>query len=369
MLVALNAELTLGRAAVCRLAAELDAWFPYPRRRLKALASGLDLPLPALDSALGLMPSAAERAGNERRRAAALGAHIITRFDEAYPDALRELSLPPPVLYVWGELPEAPGIAIVGSRRPDAYGREAAAFFAHHLARAGVVVVSGFAHGVDAAAHRAALEAPEGVTVAILGCGLDVPYPSGQQDLTRRIIQGRGAVVSELPMGALPAKQNFPVRNRIIAALARATLVVQATARSGSLITARHALDLGRELFALPGRIFDETSLGPNALLRDGCRPALHPADLIQEALGRRVDAAAAADASGEGQRQSPPPPLPASGARLWELLPAGRARAAEEIAAELGSPVQEILGGLLELELGGWVERLPGPAYRRRRA
>src|SRR5262249_33077121 len=151
-----------------------------------------------------------------------------------------------------------PVVAIVGSRHPTSYGREAAWVFARDLARAGVVVVSGFARGVDAAAHRGAL-AGGGSPVAVLGCGVDYPYPADHHPALAGEVAAQGALVSELPVGAPPKKLHFPVRNRVIAALARATLVVEAAARSGSLITARCALELGREVLALPGRVFDDT--------------------------------------------------------------------------------------------------------------
>jgi DNA processing protein len=368
LLVALNAAPRLSRASICRLAAELDAWYPMPRRAPESLATALGLPLRPLRRALRLITSAAERAAEERQLASRLGARILTRLDSGYPPQLLQLTLPPPVLYLRGALPDRPAIAIVGSRLPDAYGREAAAFFARQLARSGVAVVSGFARGIDVAAHRGALAAPGGLTVAVLGCGIDIPYPAAHADLAHRIAGGAGAVVSEFPPGTPPRKENFPIRNRIIAALGAATLVVQATPRSGSLITARHALELGREVFALPGRIFDETALGTNALLRDGCRVALHPADLVEEALGPSAAGAGRSETIG-AEGCDPPPPLPGAGPRLWRLLAACRTLGVEELASALAQPPQEILGLLLELELAGWVERLPGPAYRRKGA
>ena len=164
-----------------------------------------------------------------------------------------------------GRIPDRPAIAMVGSRAAVAYGLEAATLFARRLAEAGLTIVSGLARGVDTAAHRGALAASGGLTVGVLGCGLDVRYPTGT-DRLRRQIAGRGAVITEFPLGTPPNKYNFPIRNRIIAALASGTLVVQGEARSGSLITARLALELGRDVYAVPGRIFDSRSAGPNAL-------------------------------------------------------------------------------------------------------
>jgi len=185
----------------------------------------------------------------------------------------------PACLYARGSLSDGVAVAIVGSRRASRYGREIATWLAGELARRGLTVVSGFAVGVDAAAHRGALAAG-GPTVAVLGCGLDVDYPRGHFELGRRIVHGeggggaepgpRGAVITEFPCGVEPKAWHFPVRNRLIAALSLGTVVVRAAERSGSLITARRALDLGREVLAVPGAIFDRLSAGPHRLLRDG---------------------------------------------------------------------------------------------------
>jgi DNA processing protein len=251
-------------------------------------------------------------------------------------------------------------VAVVGSRRADAYGREAADLFARALAAAGVTVVSGFAQGIDAAAHRSALAAPGGRTVAVLGCGLGVDYPRGHGRLADEIA-GRGAVMTEFPCGLIPRAWHFPLRNRSLAALAAGTLVVQAALRSGSLITARHALDLGRDVWAVPGRIFDESSLGANALIREGAQLVQHPADLLELLL----PTAAAAQLALPPASPEPEPPPGFAGQVLAEIPP-GAPRLAEEIAARLESPVDRVLAALLELELAGWVKRMPGPVYGR---
>jgi len=285
-----------------------------------------------------------------------LGARIVTRLDDEYPARLRELTLPPPVLYVRGSISSAPALAIVGSRACSDYGREAARFFAAQVAAHGVPVISGFARGIDQLAHDAALEPPAGRTLAALGCGLDVPYPGRSRRLADRIA-ARGALISEFPLGTPPHARNFPVRNRIIAVLAEATLVVEAAPRSGSLITARYALELGREIFALPGRIFDEKALGTNGLLRDGAAPALHPGDVLR-ALGVAMP---------QDDEDEPAPPLGDPAAAIWQALPRGKARDPETLAVELSLEMPTLLGALLELELGGWVERFPGPTFCRR--
>ncbi|HEV7514736.1 MAG TPA: DNA-processing protein DprA [Thermoanaerobaculia bacterium] len=370
LLIALTATAALSRAAVCRLAAELDRWAgpgsggdtrPFdPAER----AAELGVPPTQLARALAVLPQAASLARRERERAERLGAHLLTLLDPGYPEGLRQLSLAPPVLYIRGSLPAGPAVAIVGSRRADGYGREVADLFARALAAAGVAVVSGFARGVDAAAHRGALAAG-GATVAVLGCGLGVDYPAGHAALGEEIAAS-GAMVSEFPCGLPPRHWHFPVRNRIIAALTAGTLVVQATPRSGSLITARHALDLGREVWAVPGRIFDERSLGPNALIRDGACLVEHPRDLL-ETLGRPAPRGTATTLETpevllEPERETPPGPAGA----ILAALPSGASLLPEDLAARAGLAVDQVLGTLLELELNGWVRRHPGGAYGR---
>ena len=372
-LVALNAERRLARATVCRLATE-PGWHlePLPRSAgARAERSHhLGVPVVQLERAhrAARDPSRAER---ELERAEDRGALLLTRAEAAYPRPLLDLELPPPVLYLEGSpevLDRRPAAAVVGSRRCGTYGRQAAEHFAHALAAAGVPVVSGFAKGVDAAAHRAALGAAGGRTVAVLGCGLDSPYPKSHRELRREILGG-GALLSEFPWGQEPRPWSFPVRNRVIAALADLTLVVQATHRSGSLITAHHALELGREVFAVPGSVFDRGSQGTHALLRDGAGTAARPRDLL-ESLGfggvrPPPGKQAALPCLDSGPPPESPPPAGSAGA-LLDHLPPGRGLSAEELAAATGQAVDRVLGKLLELELSGFLRRLPGPVYLR---
>jgi len=320
--------------------------------------------------------------------AAAQGARAITVLDPDYPRELAGIALPPPVLFVRGRLPAAPAVAIVGSRLADGYGLEIAARFARHLAAAGVVVVSGMARGIDAAAHEGALAAPRGRTVAVLGCGMGVDYPPGQARLAAAIA-ARGALVSEFPCGTPARPWCFPVRNRTIAALAAVTLVVQATPRSGSLDTARHARDLGRPVYAVPGPVFSALSWGPHNLLRRGALLAGHPEDILdalpaageiqpeaipadgrEDADGQAPTAAAAAAAATTMLAVPEMPAVPAAAAVLAALRPraarGGRPRRSpDQVAALAGLALDTVLSVLLELEIAGKVERLCGPAYR----
>jgi DNA processing protein len=358
LLIALNAA-GHDRDVVCRLGRAVERWRQADGRAdTAALAAELGVAPGALARALELRAGAAALAAAERRRAAALGARIVTRLDAGYPPVVADLELPPPVLYLRGAIPDRPSVAIVGARRMDAYGREAATLFGRELAAAGVLVVSGFARGVDATAHAAALAADDGATVAVLGCGLDVDYPRGHRRLAAAIAE-HGAVLSEFPCGCPPLDHHFPIRNRVIAALAIGTLVVQATLRSGSLVTARLALELGRDVWAVPGRIFDAKGEGPNGLIRDGAGLVQHPRDLLAALpLAARERLRPLASAPGVALRS-------ASGRLLARLVP-GEAQSPEGLAAAVGEGLEATLAALLELEIGGQVRRLPGGVYTR---
>ncbi|MBZ0112754.1 MAG: DNA-processing protein DprA [Thermoanaerobaculia bacterium] len=359
LLIALNCSPNIARGHICRLAQALGtSWHPRAQAD-KATAENIGVPVGSLRKALCLAGDAPRTAEREIARAHRRRVKIITIEDASYPPELHQAPLPPPVLYVFGSIPSAPAIAIVGSRKPNAYGRESAHFFGRHLALRGVTVVSGFARGVDEAAHRGVLSTDQGLTVAVLGCGVDVSYPSHREALVEQVRQ-RGALVSEFPMGTQPWPRNFPVRNRIIAALAQSTLVIQAAPRSGSLITARYALEMGRDVFALPGRIFEETSLGPNALIRDGAGIALHPDDLLPASW-------ASAPSSEPEDVVEASPPLGDLPLRIWKDLERGDELGVDALVAMLGVGADRILSALLELELGGWIQRLPGPIYARR--
>jgi DNA processing protein len=231
-----------------------------------------------------------------------------------------------------------------------------ARWFARELADAGVAILSGFAVGVDAAAHRAALEVQRGRTVAVLGCGFGVDYPSGHRSLGARIAAA-GAVLTEFPCERPPARWQFPVRNRLIAALADACLVIEAAPRSGSLVTARWALELGREVLAVPGRLIDELALGTNRLLADGARPALEPADVFEAiSLPARPRGSAA-------RELEPPPALGGERRALWLAARVSPAPP-EALAARAGVAIERALALLLELELAGQLRRAADGAY-----
>jgi DNA processing protein len=274
----------------------------------------------------------------------------LRRRDAGYPPLLAAIHDPPPSLWVRSGDPEllsAPAVAIVGARSCSSYGRSVARSLGRDLAAAGLVVVSGMARGVDGEAHRGALEA-DGVTVAVLGCGIDRDYPAAHAELARRIVE-RGLVASEYEPGVEPAPWRFPARNRIIAGLCGATVVVEARERSGALITADFALEEGREVLAVPGEITNALASGTNALLRLGATPVTRAADVL-EAFGLEPAASS----------------TPELGATAEQLL--GRLRdgplTADELVRVTGVDAAAAAGALLELELARTVQLEDG-VYR----
>jgi DNA processing protein len=276
--------------------------------------------------------------------------HTVARRDRSFPPLLRELHDPPTTLYVRGAVGAlaAPGVAVVGARSCSAYGAQVARAVARDLAAAGVAVVSGLARGVDGEAHRGALESG-GQTIAVLGCGIDRDYPRSHAELARRIAAS-GAVVSEYPAGVEPAPWRFPARNRIIAGLSLATVVVEARERSGALITADFALELGRDVFAVPGEITSALSAGTNDLLRQGAAPLTAVRDVF-EALGI------------ETQSSAPAAAVSNAAAALLVLLGDGAA-GADELVRASGFSSAEVAAALVELELAGLAAQADG-VYR----
>lgn len=261
----------------------LLARFRTPRNVLRAsLAELEEVTGPALARRIREYAGAANIEGQERAMAAC-GARLVTLEDPDYPPRLAEIYDPPLLLFVRGELLESDSraVSIVGTRRPTPYGIRMAEQFARELAVRGVTVISGMAAGIDAAAHRGAIEAG-GRTIAVLGSGVDVPYPSENEPLMRRIVE-HGCVVSQFAMGVQPARTHFPYRNRIISGMSLGSLIVEAPLQSGALITARQAAEQGREVFAIPGHVGVRNSEGPHALIREGAKLVEKVEDILVE--------------------------------------------------------------------------------------
>lgn len=314
--------------------------------------------------------------------AKAVGARVVLRADDWYPARLREIANPPALLYVRGHLqPQARCVAVVGSRNADEQGMEIARSFGDALARAGVTVVSGGARGIDTAAHEGALWG-SGATVAVLGSGIDVPYPPENSDLFDRVSRGAGAVVSEFPPGTPPAPGNFPRRNRTIAGLSDAIVVVRAALQSGALITANHAAKERREIFAVPGDPTNPGAAGPNELLRTrAARAAPSAVDVLEQLKWPIPDALLTPPADDARRQIEPAFPLPPDpkeqsldeqvideeSLRLWRLLDETTPAHVDDLAERAQITVGEALRKLAELELKGMCLQRPGKYFLRR--
>jgi DNA processing protein len=291
-----------------------------------------------------------------------LGATVLLPGDAGYPPLLREIAEPPAALYVWGNasLLARPAAAIVGSRNHTPYGAEATRLLAAGVARA-AVVVSGMARGLDAVAHQAALDAG-GDTIGVLGNGFGVIYPAANRPLYERVAAA-GCLLTELPPGERPRVSTFPRRNRIIAGLAGVTVVVEAAAGSGALITADCALDQGRSVLAVPGPITSPTSAGCNKLIQQGAKPALCVADVLEE-LGLSVAQAAIDEGRAPHPERRPSPadlnPLQRT---LWDAI-AAKAAHVDSLVSGSGQDVGTVLTALTELELRGLVVQRPGMIF-----
>jgi DNA processing protein len=303
-----------------------------------------------------------DRAVKEFDRSREKGYSLLTLGDVEYPPLLREIFDPPCVLYCFGrpDVLESPAVAVVGSRRPTPYGRGMAERLARDLAERGVTVASGLAIGIDAAAHEGALAG--GRTIAVLGSGLDVPYPKSNRKLFDRIA-GEGAVISEFPLGTEPLAANFPRRNRIISGLAWALVVVEAAEKSGSLISAEFALEQGREVLAVPGNATSELSRGANRLIQEGAKLTATWEDVAEE-LPLPLREALLAQRAGE---TAPLPLLSDAEAAVRELLSPDTPAHVDELLERTELSVTELLTILLGLEIKGVAAAVPGKRYVRR--
>ena len=301
------------------------------------------------------------------------GAAILVPGDVGFPRRLLEIYDPPLVLYVRGnpEILDRYGIAIVGTRHPTAYGLGIAERLACDLAARGLIVFRGMARGVDSAAHRGALNA-HGLTVAVWGTGIDVVYPRENQKLTDQILASGGAVISEFPLGAFPAPQNFPIRNRLISGISIGVLVVEAGEYSGTRVTARCALEQGREVYAVPGNVTNKLSWGPNTLIKQGAALVATWEDVWEElpADVRLALTPPEQPASEEGTSASlfQGAELPASEKKVFGLLRADESTHIDQLVERLASHLSssEIFTALFELELSGRIRQMPGKYYVR---
>ncbi len=389
---ALNEQMEAGRASVLdenRLAWLALALAPNlgPKRILDAIrelesASQIfTLTLTALEglrfpaeAAQFIFDGKARRAAEEEwAHVAAQGATIVSYSCAEYPERLREIYDPPPVLWVRGDakLLGRPSIAVVGTRHPTPYGTGVAEMLARDLAARRLLIVSGMARGIDSWAHRGALAARM-PTVAVWGTGIDVVYPKENRKLADEILASGGAIVSEVPMGTFPAPQNFPRRNRILSGLSVAVLVVEAGENSGTRVTARCAAEQKRDLFAVPGNVTNKGSWTPNTLIKQGAKLVATWED-VWEDLPSQVRLELEAEAPAASNRESsasllPDPVLRPPEAMVLEVLRTDESLQIDEILEKLEAQLtsSEVFTALFELEMAGRVRQLPGKNYVR---
>jgi DNA processing protein len=318
-----------------------------------------------------------DQAMEEIERVRSIKADILVLDDGVYPALLREIYDPPVTLYVkgaWRECLESPCVAMVGSRRCSTYGQNAAGMLARDLAARGVTIVSGLARGIDAAAHKGALEAG-GRTVAVMGTGIDEIYPRDHRRLAEEILQRGGALVSEFPLGTPPAPQNFPYRNRIISGLSLGVIIVEASEQSGSLITARLALEQAREVFAVPGNITSKNSFGTNYLIKGAGAKLVQtwqdvaaelPAEIAAKLLPPET-AVKTMDGALIKQLACSPENLSSIEQQVWNLLSTDEAAHIDALAQVSKLAVPDLTGALLSLEMRDLVRQLPGKCFVRK--
>jgi DNA processing protein len=312
-----------------------------------------------------------EEAVEQQQKMLDCGARVLPISDPIYPQSLREIFDPPIVLFTRGrlELLDSVKLGVVGTRRPTQYGVAVTERLSSDLARAGLTIVSGMARGIDTAAHKAAL-AVDGNTVAVFGCGVDVLYPSDNRKLMAEI-GSKGLLISEFPMGAPAYPQNFPIRNRIVSGISSGVLVVEGAQYSGSSITARLALDQGREVFAVPGNITSKMSWGPNLLIKQGAKLVQEWNDVVIELppddrrrLADNCRARLGADVQPELPLESENPNAKLSRELMSKLKPDTPVHLDELIEALETHSSSEIIATLFELELSGMVKQLPGKSF-----
>jgi DNA processing protein len=309
--------------------------------------------------------SAAEKELAEVRR---LGCRLMNWDETEYPKRLLEIYDPPPLLYVRGDVQVLGrhGIAMVGTRRPTPYGNQITERLARDLADRGLVIVSGLARGIDSSAHRGACAASRGATVGVLGCGIDVVYPKENRKLFAEV-EKRGAIISEFPMGAYPAPENFPIRNRIVAGMALGAVVVQGAQYSGSLITARLAMEFGREVFGVPGNITEAASFAAHQLIKQGAKLVTGWEDVVEELPTEiraelfPVDTTTAAERASLCEQA-----LSAPEKKLYEWIRAEEAIHVDELVERTGLSSSETLASLCEMEMRGIIRQMPGKQFIR---
>ncbi len=364
-----------------RKAGQLIEIFKTPQAIFRASRSELESAgLPAAVAQSVTSGCAFEEAVDQQQKMTSAGVALVPISDSRYPPRLKEIFDPPPILFAHGrwELLETLMIGVVGTRRPTPYGVAAAQRLAKDLAEAGLTIASGMARGIDTAAHKAALDAG-GYTIAVFGCGVDEVYPAENRKLAEQIAE-KGLLISEFPMGTPAYPQNFPVRNRIIAGMSAGVLVVEGGEYSGSAITAKLAIDQGREVFAVPGNITSKMSWGPNLLIKQGAKlvqewndvvTELKPEDrrrLVDHCRNRlKLNGLEAYESPAANSASIPSGPMQGVAKAVLGALKLDLAIGLDHLmgTVEQASP-SEVIAALFELELAGLVRQVPGKRYIR---
>src|SRR6201997_5059434 len=358
--------MTMTPGIAARLSARLLREFGSPEGVFRASLTALEAcNLPAQAAQAIFKRQNFWRAEKEVAALRAVGAKLINWTEPEYPQSLLQIYDPPVMLYVRGDaqILNEPTISIVGTRRPTAYGTQMAERLARELAKRGLVIFSGLARGVDALAHQGTM-AVGGRAIGVIGTGIDVCYPKENKKLYEKVLE-RGAILSELPMGAPPVPENFPVRNRIIAGMPLGVVIVEGKQYSGSLITARLAMEFGREVFGVPGNATQEMSFAPNQLIKQGAKLVTSAEDVIEELPTPVRAVLVQAEEVESGQRNLLlAASLNSSEKKNYELLSVDAPKHIDDIVEASGLNSSEVLATLFDLEMKGIVRQLPGKQF-----
>src|SRR6266849_6708698 len=359
--------LALAPGLGARLAGKLLREFGSPEAVFNASLTALEahgLHAPVAQAIHSREPLSA--AAKELAQVQASGCRLLTWDEPAYPHLLRQIYDPPPLLYVRGnvELLDRHSLAIVGARRPTPYGNQMAERLARDLAERGLVIVSGLARGIDSSAHKGACAAARGATIGVLGNGIDIIYPKENKKLFA-LVEQRGAIITELPLGFYPAPENFPVRNRIVAGMPLGVVVAEGAQYSGSLITSRLAMEFSREVYGVPGNATQPTSFAPNQLIKQGAKLVTSWEDVVEELpTDIRAELFPVEPTTAEQRATLFAEALSPTEKKLYDLLSTDAARHVDELVEESELNSSEVLAALFELEMKGIVRQMPGKQF-----
>src|SRR5579863_1348401 len=357
--------LTPGLAS--RLSARLLEEFGSPEEVFRAPLPRLErCKLPAAVAQAVFKKQAFKRAEKELASIRGIeNCRLVSRADPEYPQTLLQIYDPPTLLYVRGDVHvlNQPSISIVGTRRPTLYGTQMAERLGREIAARGVVVVSGMARGIDAIAHQGAMTV-NGRAIGVLGTGVNVCYPKENKKLYEKVLE-RGAIMSEFPLGTHPAPENFPIRNRIVAGMPLGVVVVEGAQYSGSLITARLAMEFGREVFGVPGNVTQAVSFAPNLLIKQGAKLVTCAEDVIEELpTPVRATLTKLEQPAAEQRNLLVAESLTGSGQKIYALLSSDEPRPIDDIVERTGLNSSDVLATLFDLEMKGFVRQLPGKQF-----